>query len=426
MKLNVLAIKNAKPKPRAYKLSDGYGLYVLVNPKGRKLWRYNYRYNGKYKTLSLGIFPNVGLKAAREAHQAARQLLEQGRDPNTEKKLQQYLQQSDSDHSFQNIATEWLARQQPIWTKSYYETVHYRLNHYVFEILGTRPISSITSPELLQVLRRIEIMGLYETAHRVRAICGQVFRYAIVIGRSERDPSADLKEALISVRSTPFPAITDPSEVGGLLRAINGYSGNVITHCALKLAALTFVRPGELRRAEWSEIKLSAAEWSIPAEKMKMRNEHIVPLSKQAIEVLKTIYPVTHSGNYVFPSTRTRQRPLSENTINAALRRMGYSKTEMTGHGFRSMASTLLNEQGFNSDWIEVQLAHTEKNKVRAAYNRAYYLPQRKIMMQKWADYLDTLQQQSPAECNTSNEAFMQLNPITLKQDYRETSCKSK
>ncbi len=241
------------------------------------------------------------------------------------------------------------------------------------------------------MLRKIEYAGHHETAHRVRSLCGQVFRYAIVTGRSERDPSADLKGALTTVKATRFATITNPLEVGGLLRAIDDYSGDFLTKCALKLAALVFVRPGELRHAEWSEFDFDKQEWLIPGEKMKMKDDHIVPLSRQAMAVLPEIKPLTGNGAYVFPSMRTNRRPMSENTVNAALKRMGYTKEQMTGYGFRAMASTMLNEQGFDADWIEVQLAHAERNKVRAAYNRAKYLPQRKGMMQHWADYLESL-----------------------------------
>ena len=395
MKLTVVAIKNAQAKAKPYKMSDGLGLYLFVSVTGRKCWRFNYRYAGKYKTLALGIFPEVSLKAARQALQTARNSLAAGRDPHSEKQQQKTLQQPHSEQSFQRIASEWLARQQPIWVDSHYRTVQSRFVNYVFPLIGHRHIAVITAPELLQMLRRIEAMGFNETAHRVRSVCGQVFRYAIVTGRLERDPSADLKGALQPVQSCHFASLTDPLKVGELLRAIADYSGDINTRCALQLAALTFVRPTELRHAEWSEIRLASAEWIIPAAKMKMRNDHIVPLSTQALTVLQTMARLKRTSPYVFPCLRSQQRPMSENTVNAALRRLGYRKAEMTGHGFRAMASTLLNEQGVNIDWIEAQLAHSDSNKIRAAYNRARYLPQRKIMMQQWADYLDCLKQHS-------------------------------
>ncbi len=391
MNLTAIKIKNAKPNKKAYKLMDGAGLYLLINKSGGKYWRYNYRYMGKHKTLSIGVYPEVSLKEARELHYQARRLLSDGIDPTHERKLEKAMKLEQSENSFEAIALEWLGRQRPTWAKSHTDNVEGRLRNHVFEYIGKRPIAEITAPELLTMLRRIELVGHHETAHRVRSVCGQVFRYAIVTGRAERDPSTDLKGALTAVKATSFAALTDPKEIGGLLRAIDGYSGDFVTKCALRLAPLVFVRPGELRHFEWAEIDFETNEWLIPAEKMKMNADHIVPLSEQAISILLQIKELTGKGKYVFPSVRTRLRPMSENTVNAALRRMGYTREEMTGHGFRAMASTLLNEQGFKEDWIEMQLAHSERNKVRAAYNRAKYLPQRKKMMQQWSDYLDSL-----------------------------------
>ena len=259
--------------------------------------------------------------------------------------------------------------------------------------MGKSPISKITPSELLSVLRRIESRGAIETAHRLQQTCGQVFRYAVVTGRADRDPTNDLRGALQPVRKRHYASITEPTAIADLLKSIGGYEGSFITKCALQLAPLVFVRPGELRRAEWTEINFNTEEWRIPAEKMKMRCLHIVPLSKQTISILKELHPLTSSGKYLFPSVKSLSRPMSENTINAALRRLGYSKEEMTGHGFRSMASTLLNEQGWNRDAIERQLAHSERNSIRAAYNYAEHLPERRKMMQTWADYLDKLRE---------------------------------
>lgn len=393
MKLTATAIKNAKPKEKQYKLPDGAGLYLLVKASG-KYWRYNYRYLGKYKTLSLGIYPTVSLKQAREAHQLSRKQLSEGTDPAHQRKIDKSLKQMQAEDSFKAIALEWLENNKATWVETHYKNLKSRLQNHVFGYIGTRPVVEITAPELLAMLRRIESAGYNETAHRVRSLCGQIFRYAIVTGRAERDPSADLRGALVAVKSTSFATITDPVQIGYLLRAIEDYTGDFVTLCALKLAPLVFVRPSELRRAEWSEIDFDKKEWLIPAEKMKMREAHIVPLSTQAIEILESIKPFTanrKSGDYIFPSVRTNTRPMSENTINGALRRLGYTKEEITGHGFRAMASTLLNEQGFRPDVIERQLAHAERNKVRAVYNRAEYLPERKAMMQSWADYLDSL-----------------------------------
>ena len=261
----------------------------------------------------------------------------------------------------------------------------------IFPWIGNRPIKDITAPELLATLRRMESRGALELAHRMREYCGMVFRYAVATGKAERDPSGDLRGALAPVKTKHHASVTDPKKIGELLRAIDGYTGSFMTKCALQLAPLVFVRPGELRTAEWAEFDLDAAEWRIPGEKMKMRDKHIVPLSKQAVEILRSIHPLTGSGRYVFPSVRTTARPMSENTVNAALRRLGYEKNEMTGHGFRSMASTLLHEQGWPHEAIERQLAHAERNKVSAAYNYAEHLPKRREMMQAWADYLGRL-----------------------------------
>jgi integrase len=391
MKLTVTAIKNAQPKVKPYKIYDSAGLYLLIIKNGSKFWRFNYKFSGKHKTLALGVFPAVSLKQARLDHGKAKQMLSDGLDPTHERKVQKALKKMQQNSTFRSVSLEWLEKQKPIWAKTHYDNVKGRLYNYVFSVIGDKAIAHITAPDLLALLQPIENLGYNETAHRVRALCGQIFRYAVITGRAGYNPAADLQGALVPVRAISFAALTDPVEVGGLLRAIDEYSGDMMTRCALKFAPLVFVRPKELRMAEWSEINLSRKQWLIPASKMKMRNDHIVPLSDQAIEVLKEVHPATGKGRYIFASVRNRDRPMSDNTINAALRRMGFTKQEMTGHGFRAMASTLLNEQGLNHDWIEIQLAHTESNKIRAAYNRAKYLPQRKIMMQQWADYLDNL-----------------------------------
>ncbi|MEB0165111.1 tyrosine-type recombinase/integrase, partial [Glaciimonas sp. CA11.2] len=286
---------------------------------------------------------------------------------------------------------EWFSKYAPNWVASHSDKIIRRLERDIFPWLGSRPISEISAPELLDVLRRIEKRGAIETAHRAHQNCGQIFRYAIATGRAERDPSGDLKGAIPPSKEKHHPSITEPKAVGELLRCIGGYTGSFVTKCALQLAPLLFVRPGELRKAEWSEINLDTAEWRIPAEKMKMRAVHIVPLSIQAVAILNEIMPLTGKGKYVFPGARTNGRPMSENTVNGALRRLGYGSDDMTGHGFRSMASTLLNEQGWNRDAIERQLAHAERDSIRAAYNYAEHLPERRKMMQAWADYMDGL-----------------------------------
>jgi integrase len=289
------------------------------------------------------------------------------------------------------VAQEWLALHSKSLSPETLSILGARLNSALYPYLGSRPVAAITAQELLVVIRRIEARGRHETAHRVRALAGRVLRFAVATGRAQHDVAADLRDALAPVRSRNFASVTDPARVGELMRAIDGYTGYPVTALALKLAPLVFVRPGELRAAEWSEFDLANAEWRIPAARMKMKEPHIVPLARQAIAIVRELEPLARGGRYLFPSLRTRDRPMSENTINAALRRLGYSSEEQTGHGFRSMASTLLNEQGFPPDVIELQLAHTERNKVRAAYNKAQRLPERRKMMQAWADYLDGL-----------------------------------
>jgi len=374
---------------KAYKAADEKGLYLEVTPKGSKLWRFKYRIGGKEKLLSVGIYPDVGLKEARAKRDELRKQVAGGIDPSDLRKADKIVQ--GGMDSFEFVAREWHSKHKINWSESHASRSLTRLQNDVFPWLGKKNIGDIKAPELLQVLRRVEGRGALETSHRIHQICGQIFRYAVATGRAERDPAADLKGALPPAKPKHHPSIAEPAKVGQLMRAIQGYSGTFVTACALKLAPLFFVRPGELRQAEWEEFDLDNAEWRIPAHKMKMRVLHIVPLSKQAITILKELDPLTGSGQYLFPSNRTITRPMSENTVNGALRRLGYTKEEMTGHGFRSMASTILNEQGWNRDAIERQLAHSERDGVRAAYNYAEYLPERKRMMQAWADYLDGL-----------------------------------
>ena len=390
MPLTDTAIRNAKPQEKPYKLTDQQGLYLLVNEVG-KYFRFDYRFGGKRKTLSLGVYPDVKLKEAREEHENARKLLRNGVDPLQHKKQIKNMLSTQATNNFEAVAWEWFAKNKHTWTEGHSRTIDGRLKLNVLPWLGERSIASITAADILAVLRRIESRGAIETAHRIKQICGQVFRYAIATGRADRDPSADLRGALSPVKPKRMATITNPGKIGELLRAIAGYEGHFITKCALQFAPLVFVRPGELRHAEWREISFDTAEWKIPAEKMKMRNPHIVPLSRQAVAVLRELEPFTKRSRYVFPSLRSSERPMSNNTVLAALRRMGYAKEEMSGHGFRSMASTLLNEQGWNRDAIERQLAHAEGNGVRAAYNYAEFLPERRKMMQAWADNLDLL-----------------------------------
>lgn len=398
MALTDIKIRNAKGgitasgkiTTKRYKMGDSRGLYLEVAPNGGKWWRLKYRIDGKEKRLSLGVYPDVGLKEARNRREKLRQQIAEGIDPSELRKAEKEV--ASDKNCFETIAREWHTKFSANWTEDHAARTLTRIQNDAFPWIGKRNIKDITAPDLLTILRRVENRGALETAHRINQICGQIFRYAIATGRAERDPSGDLKGALPPTKKKHHASIIEPKKIGELMRAINGYSGSFVTSTALKLSPLLFVRPGELRQAEWSEIDLEIAEWRIPPEKMKMRVLHIVPLSTQAIDLLKEMQPLTGRHKYVFPSTRTVTRPMSNNTINAALRRLGYSKEEMTAHGFRSMASTVLNEQGWNRDAIERQLAHSERDGVRAAYNYAQYLPERTKMMQAWGDYLDALE----------------------------------
>jgi integrase len=395
MALTETKIRASKATEKPVKLFDGGGLYLLVNPGGTRWWRLKYRLAGRERGLSLGVYPDVTLKTARERRDEARRMLANGIDPS----LHRRMAKGAREHTFESVAKEWLSLQEKPPAHSKHSALtsvtvtktRWMLNAFLIPEFGARPIGEIAAPELLAALRKIESRGKHETAHRAKQLAGRVFRYAVATGRAIRDPSGDLRGALAPVNPQNRAAITEPGRIGELLRAIDGYEGQPMTACALKFAPLVFVRPGELRAAEWSEFDLDAAEWRIPADRMKMREPHVVPLSRQATAVLRTIQLLTGTGRYVFPSLRTPTRPMSENTVNAALRRLGYAKDEMTGHGFRALASTCLNEQGWAPDVIELQLAHAERNKVRAAYNRAARLADRRKMMQAWADYLDSL-----------------------------------
>lgn len=388
--LTEVAIKAAKPRPKTYRMTDAHGLYLLVRPDGARWWRLDYRRpGGDRNTLSLGVYPDISLKKARDRHDEARRQLKDGVDPGAKRQADKVALAD----SFEVVAREWFAKFSPRWAPTHSSKIITRLEKDVFPWLGSRPVSGITPPELLTCLRRIEARGALDTAHRAHQNCGQIFRYAVATGRAERDPSGDLRGALPPATHVHYASITEPEKIGALLRAIDGYDGTFVSRCALRMAPLVFVRPGELRAAKWTEFDLDKAEWRIPAERMKARVLHIVPLSTQAIEVLRDLKPLTGRSEYLFPSVRTLSKPISDNTLNAALRRLGYTTDEMTTHGFRSMASTLLNEQGWSRDAIERQLAHGERDEVRAAYNYAQYLPERRKMMQAWADHLDTLRQ---------------------------------
>jgi len=387
MPLTNLKVQKAKPQARQYKLADERGMYLLIHPKGGKYWRLDYRFEGRRKTLAIGTHPETSLKEARKKRDRARSDIEGGIDPSGHQNGNPAL----GDDSFETVAREWHEKYRSQWTEGHASTTLRRLEANLLPWLGKRPLGAIEPPELLRSLRRVENRGAVETAHRIQQIASRIFRYGVATGRCSRDPTLDLKGALPPKRSEHFPTITDPKKIGALLRAVDDYQGSFITRIALQIAPLVFVRPGELRHAEWVEIQLDSAEWRIPAAKMKMKRDHIVPLSDQAIQILEEIKPLTSNGRYIFPSTRSETRPMSENTVNGALRRLGYEVNEFTGHGFRSMASTLLNESGWTPDAIERQLAHVEGNSVRAAYNYAEHLDERRRMMQWWADYLDEL-----------------------------------
>lgn len=391
MPLTDIQVRTAKPAAKAYKLSDQKGLFLFVTPMNAKYWRLKYRFAGKEKLLALGVYPEISLGAARKKRDQARELLDQHIDPGVAKKIKKHAAKLALENSFEAIAREWYVKFSPRWAPKHAEKVIRRFERDVFPWIGKRPIAEITAAELLAVLRRIENRGTLDTAHRAQQTCGQVFRYAIATSRAAHDLSADLRGALPPIKKRHYSSIVDPHKIGALLRAIDGYEGGFATKCALQLAPLVFVRPGELRAAEWSEFNFNTLEWRIPASKMKMRDAHIVPLSKQAIAILHELKPLTGKSKYLFPGVRSHSRPMSDNTVNAALRRLGYEKEEMTGHGFRSMASTILNEQGWGRDAIERQLAHAERNSIRAAYNFAEYLPERRKMMQSWANYLEGL-----------------------------------
>ena len=388
MPLTDTVIRNTKPGPKPVKLSDADGLYLLLQPNGSRWWRIKFYVDGAERMLSLGVYPEVSLKRARERRDEIRRQVADGIDPSAVRKAEKRAQA----HTFEAVACEWIAKQTPHWSTEYARNITRRLEQHLFPWIGSKPIGKLGAADVLEPLQRIEKRGKHETAHRARANCGEIFRYAVATRRAERDPTVDLRGALASVESKHYASVKDPVQVGQLLRAIDGYDAKAVAiNVALRLLPLVFVRPGELRLALWQEFDLDKAEWRIPAGRMKMRVTHIVPLATQAVEMLRDLRTVTGPDGYLFPSIRSSARSISENTINAALRRLGYTTEEMTGHGFRSIASTLLNEQGWNPDAIERQLSHGERDKVRGAYNFAEYLPERRTMMQAWADYLDTL-----------------------------------
>ena len=390
MALTSLAVKQAQPAGKTKRLYDERGLYLEISPAGGKWWRLKYRFAGKEKRLSLGVYPDISLKEARAARDEARRLIAQGVDPSARRKEISRQRVVDAENSFEVVAREWFQKQAPIWSDIHQKNVISKLEKNIFPYLGDDTVAAISAPNLLRVLRKIEERGAIETAHRTLSICGQVFRYAIATARAERDVAADLKGALPPVKRKHLPAIVDPERLSALLLEIDGYSGTLPVQCALKLAPLVFLRPGELRKAKWSDINLDDATWSFIVR--KTMTPLIIPLARQSVEILRELEPVSGRHEYVFPNGRSPTRPMSENAVLAALRRLGIPKDEMCGHGFRATARTILGEQlGFRPELIEHQLAHKVRDPLGRAYNRTQFLEQRQNMMQVWADYLDDL-----------------------------------
>lgn len=386
-------VRQVKPsgKPAGDSYADGGGMYLLVKPSG-KYWRMDYRFAGKRKTLALGVYPAVTLAQARKRRDDAKALLADGQDPNVAKREQKIAKQTSSGNTFEKITEQWLKATAAERKENTQQKVENWLRKDVLPLIGKQPIALLGPRDVLAVARKMEGRGAIDSSKRVVQICGQIFRYAVAEGSAERDVTQDLRGALQKAERRHYAAITEPSQLAPLLRAMDGYMGHIYSRTALKLTPLVFVRPGELRTAEWSEIDFEAAEWRIPAAKMKMANDHVVPLSTQAVELLREVQPISGHGKYVFPSIRTGERPMSENTVNAALRALGYDNTMQTAHGFRATARTILDEVlGERVDLIEHQLAHAVKDTNGRAYNRTAHLPARKAMMQRWSDYLDQL-----------------------------------
>ena len=391
MPLTDTAVKNAKlNQSKVQKLYDSGGLFLEVPKKGNKRWRFKYRYLGKEKLLSLGVYPDVKLKQARKKRDELRSILASGVDPSAHRKAKKAAALESASNSFELIAREWHSKYSSTWSESHCKRILRSIEKDLFPWLGSRPISDLTAVEILKCLRKIENRGAIETAHRALQKCSQIFRYAVATGRVDRDITIDLKGAIAPVRSNHLPAITDPEKAGELLKTIDSYQGSIVVQSALRFAPLVFVRPGELRKAKWKDIDFKAKEWRYLVTKTK--TEHIVPLSKQAIEILEELKPVTGRSIYVFPSSKSRERPMSDNAILGALRRLEIPRDEMCGHGFRAMARTILDEVlEFPPHLIEHQLAHAVRDPNGRAYNRTAHLPQRHKMMQVWANYLDKL-----------------------------------
>lgn len=415
-KLNDPLIRNAKPREKAFKLSDGGGMYLEVMPIGSKLWRLKYRFGGKEKRLSLGAYPEVSLREARAKRAELRRQLDCGKDPSVVRRVAQAEAIVRSQNTFEVIARRWYAMKLPGWAPAHAERVLSRLERDVFPMVGTLPIGEVTPRMLLLAMRKIEARGVIETAHRALQDCSQVFRYAVAEGLLQSDPSRDLRGALPPVKSKHFSAVTDAKGAKRILQAIYGYDGSAVVRAALRFAPLTFVRPGELRSARWADIDFDSAEWRFTVSKTE--TPHIVPLSRQAMDVLKGLHPVTGHGAFVFPNERGGGRPMSENAVLMALRTLGIGKDEMTGHGFRAMARTILDEVlGERPDLIEHQLAHAVRDPNGRAYNRTAHLPERRRMMQRWADYLDELRADGTVGSSKCDKAHDASTPDTLNKD---------
>lgn len=391
MPLTDTTLRNAKPGEKQIKLFDGHGLFLLIAPSGTKAWRLKYSFHGKEKLISLGLYPTVSLKEARERAATARKDIENGIDPSEKRKLKK----SACQNTFEGVALEWHEQNKHKWSEVYAKTIMHRMKRNLFPQIGSKPVHLVSAPELLVLLRKIEARGAKDIPHIVRSICSSVFRYAIATGRAERDPAADLKGALAPRVRRNLPSQTTPEAVGHLMIAIDNYPGTFVVRSALQLMALTFCRTGELRNAEWREIDLEDGLWRIPAERMKMSRDHLIPLSRQSVAILRKLQAYSGKDVYVFPNYKTEKRSMSKSALLGAIRRLGFENDEMCPHGFRSMASTMLNELGYNGDWIERQLAHVPRNIIRGIYNRAEYLPERRKMMQAWADYLDELRRKT-------------------------------
>ncbi|ENT4821211.1 MAG: tyrosine-type recombinase/integrase [Klebsiella michiganensis] len=389
MKLTIRQIDTQKPRDKAFKLSDGGGLYLLVNPNGSRYWRLKYRFAGKEKLLAVGVYPDVTLAQARNRREEAKKLLGEGKDPAQERKLDKLSRQIEVESSFEAIAREWYKRRFDNWSVSYREEMMRTFEKDVFPFIGHRPIKDIKPLELLDVLSKLEERGATEKARKVRQRCGEVWKYAVITGRADYNPAPDLASALVPHEKEHYAFLTK-EELPDFLRILETYSGSILVKIAMKLTMLTGVRPGELRKAEWSEFDFEKQLWNVPKERMKMKRPHMVPLSSQVIALLNQLRPITSISGLLFPGRNDPKKPMSDMALTVLVRRVGYAG-RVTGHGFRHTMSTILHEQGFNSAWIELQLAHVDKNSIRGTYNHAQYLDGRREMMQWYADYLDSL-----------------------------------